>query len=307
MSKSSTTQPKQEVDPTNLYITNLPKDHDETALSAMLHEAMGPFAGEVVSCRILRDDYGVSRGVGLARMDSHDACDKIISRLNGLVLPVGGEALRVKYANGPSPRKFNSHATSAAHASPKHAGARGGAQAAAASVAADLAALHLGTGTPPPPAAVVVAPPPVVTPVLPPAAVIAPPGGVGPVEVVQPGDDMAYLWMRDTPRVHQAPLPADGVVVSVAAADAGNGGDGQDTAPPRADSAADNTSPTPLPPVQLTTSGGSGIFVEIPMSAMASAQANARAKAQMLFQPVGDSERQQSQYVRYLQNQNQMM
>jgi len=105
ISKPSETQSMQNVDPTNLYLTNLPTDYDEDALNAML---MACQAGDVVSCRVLRDENGDSRRVGLARMNSHEACEAIVKRLNGCILPGSVEALRVKYANGPSARKKRS-------------------------------------------------------------------------------------------------------------------------------------------------------------------------------------------------------
>ena len=48
---------RQEADPTNLYLTNLPKDMDEEALTATLLSCMTQGA-EVVSCRVLRDSSG---------------------------------------------------------------------------------------------------------------------------------------------------------------------------------------------------------------------------------------------------------
>lgn len=63
--------------------------------------------GEVVSCRVLRDEQGASRGVGLARMESPELCQTIISNLNNKTLPGMLEPLRVKYANGPSPRRYS--------------------------------------------------------------------------------------------------------------------------------------------------------------------------------------------------------
>ena len=39
--------------------------------------------GDVISCRVLRDERGVSRGVGLARLDSYAACENIIKNLSG--------------------------------------------------------------------------------------------------------------------------------------------------------------------------------------------------------------------------------
>jgi len=100
-------QYRQEADPTNLYLTNLPKDMDEEALTTALLSCLTDDA-DVVSCRVLRDGSGASRGVGLARMDSRAVCETVIKRLNGIVLPGSTEQLRVKFANGPSPRKFHS-------------------------------------------------------------------------------------------------------------------------------------------------------------------------------------------------------
>lgn len=47
----------------------------------------------------------MSRGVALARMDSREACETIIARLNCCVLPGCLEPMRVKFANGPTPRR----------------------------------------------------------------------------------------------------------------------------------------------------------------------------------------------------------
>lgn len=93
-----------DLDPTNLYFTNLPKDVDEAQLTALLLNCLD-VSGDVVSCRVLRDELGGSRGVGLARLDSNHSCEAIISRLNGFVMPGCLEPLRVKYANGPAQRR----------------------------------------------------------------------------------------------------------------------------------------------------------------------------------------------------------
>ena len=53
---------QQEQDPTNLYISNLPRNINEHELETML----SPY-GQVISTRILRDNAGVSKGVGFAR------------------------------------------------------------------------------------------------------------------------------------------------------------------------------------------------------------------------------------------------
>ena len=47
---------------------------------------IGPF-GQVISTRILRDNQGVSRGVGFARMESKEKCEDIIHEFSGKFLP----------------------------------------------------------------------------------------------------------------------------------------------------------------------------------------------------------------------------
>ena len=67
---------------TNLYVAGLPVHLTESDLETMLC----PF-GAVVSTRILRDQSGISRGVGFARMETRDMCDAIILAFNGKLLP----------------------------------------------------------------------------------------------------------------------------------------------------------------------------------------------------------------------------
>jgi len=47
---------------------------------------IAPF-GQVISTRILRDNQGISRGVGFARMESKEKCEDIIREFNGKFLP----------------------------------------------------------------------------------------------------------------------------------------------------------------------------------------------------------------------------
>lgn len=91
---------KTPLDPTNLYISNLPKRMDETMLLGMLNNY-----GTVMSCRILRDAQGYSRGVGLARMDSRISCHNVIYHLDGKTLTGSPESLVVKFADGPINQK----------------------------------------------------------------------------------------------------------------------------------------------------------------------------------------------------------
>ncbi|XP_063726968.1 RNA-binding motif, single-stranded-interacting protein 2-like isoform X3 [Symsagittifera roscoffensis] len=73
---------QQEQDPTNLYISNLPKSFDEKKLEKLLKNY-----GHVISTRILRDNSTQSKGVGFARMESKEICEHIIDKLNGNPLP----------------------------------------------------------------------------------------------------------------------------------------------------------------------------------------------------------------------------
>lgn len=47
-----------------------------------LEGMFSPF-GTVISTRILRDNNGVSRGVGFCRMESREKCQQIIEAFNG--------------------------------------------------------------------------------------------------------------------------------------------------------------------------------------------------------------------------------
>ncbi|XP_066924493.1 RNA-binding motif, single-stranded-interacting protein 2-like isoform X4 [Clytia hemisphaerica] len=90
---------QQEQDPTNLYISNLPKTLDEQTLQQILM----PY-GNVISTRILRDSNGCSKCVGFARMESKEICEKIINSLNGKYLQGSSDPLLVKFADG-GPKK----------------------------------------------------------------------------------------------------------------------------------------------------------------------------------------------------------
>nr|XP_009860503.1 RNA-binding motif, single-stranded-interacting protein 1 isoform X3 [Ciona intestinalis] len=100
---------QQEQDPTNLYISNLPRNINEQELENML----SPY-GQVISTRILRDNNSVSKGVGFARMESKEKCEQIICKFNGKYLHniAGGEQptepLLCKFADG-GPKKNKQH------------------------------------------------------------------------------------------------------------------------------------------------------------------------------------------------------
>ncbi|CAH1790422.1 unnamed protein product, partial [Owenia fusiformis] len=91
---------QQEQDPTNLYIANLPVHMSENDLESMF----SPF-GQVISTRILRDNNGISRGVGFCRMESKEKCEQIINHFNGKHIPGWKEQLLVKFADGGNKKK----------------------------------------------------------------------------------------------------------------------------------------------------------------------------------------------------------
>ncbi|XP_022235022.1 protein alan shepard-like [Limulus polyphemus] len=86
---------QQEQDPTNLYITNLPKSMMEGDLEKLL----APY-GLVISTRILRDSYVCSRGIGFARLESKEICEVIIRNLNGKYIAGSNVPLLIKFADG---------------------------------------------------------------------------------------------------------------------------------------------------------------------------------------------------------------
>uniref|UniRef100_A0A5S6QJG9 Protein alan shepard n=1 Tax=Trichuris muris TaxID=70415 RepID=A0A5S6QJG9_TRIMR len=96
---------QQEQDPTNLYLANLPVSWTEKNLEQLLT----PF-GNVISTRILRYVNGQSRGVGFARMESRETCEKIIQKFNGHVLPgAAQDVLLVKFADSGKKHRRQQH------------------------------------------------------------------------------------------------------------------------------------------------------------------------------------------------------
>jgi len=92
---------QQEQDPTNLYIAGLPSYLTERDLDVMLSRY-----GRVISTRILRDNSGISRGVGFARMDSKEKCEAAIQAFNGKCLPGYKDPLTAKFADGSNKKKM---------------------------------------------------------------------------------------------------------------------------------------------------------------------------------------------------------
>ncbi|XP_044760591.1 protein alan shepard isoform X3 [Coccinella septempunctata] len=92
---------QQEQDPTNLYIANLPPHFKEADLDSLLSQY-----GSVISTRILRDSAGISKGVGFARMENKEKCEKIIQFFNGKTIQGCKEPLLVKFADGGNKKKI---------------------------------------------------------------------------------------------------------------------------------------------------------------------------------------------------------
>ncbi|KAF4976400.1 hypothetical protein FZEAL_6930 [Fusarium zealandicum] len=80
-------------DSTNLYISNLPKSLTEVELATI-------FLGfTILSSKILRDSMGNSRGVGFARFESRDVCDKVIHTFHGASIGEEGLLMNIRYAD----------------------------------------------------------------------------------------------------------------------------------------------------------------------------------------------------------------
>eukprot|EP00123_Amoebidium_parasiticum_P016190 comp23321_c2_seq3/m.38393 comp23321_c2_seq3/g.38393 ORF comp23321_c2_seq3/g.38393 comp23321_c2_seq3/m.38393 type:complete len:382 (-) comp23321_c2_seq3:541-1686(-) len=91
-----------DLDATNLYFANLPKEWAEQELEEYLSKY-----GNVVSSRVLRDQVTqISRGVGFARMEAQQICEVIINDLNGKeILPGCMQVLQVRFADSPEKKQ----------------------------------------------------------------------------------------------------------------------------------------------------------------------------------------------------------
>ncbi|XP_019858957.1 PREDICTED: RNA-binding motif, single-stranded-interacting protein 1-like [Amphimedon queenslandica] len=85
---------RQEEDPTNLYLSNLPKYYSEKDLEKLL----SPY-GRIISTRVLREPSGYSRGVGFVRLDSRENCEKAREALNNTIFPGTDLELNIKFAD----------------------------------------------------------------------------------------------------------------------------------------------------------------------------------------------------------------
>ncbi|KAF8463506.1 hypothetical protein BDZ91DRAFT_661186 [Kalaharituber pfeilii] len=78
---------------TNLYVSNLPKTVDEAQMAEIFRDY------QTMSVRILRDDQGVSRGVGFVRFATHEICDQVIAEFNDKAVIEGHAEIQVRYAD----------------------------------------------------------------------------------------------------------------------------------------------------------------------------------------------------------------
>ncbi|KAI8624554.1 hypothetical protein F5Y19DRAFT_467760 [Xylariaceae sp. FL1651] len=85
---------------TNLYISNLPRHFSEAELGTV-------FLGfTILSSKILRDGMGNSRGVGFARFENRDICDRVIEEFQGLKLGPDGLPMQIRYADTPAQKEL---------------------------------------------------------------------------------------------------------------------------------------------------------------------------------------------------------
>ncbi|KAI1423291.1 hypothetical protein F5Y12DRAFT_786128 [Xylaria sp. FL1777] len=85
---------------TNLYISNLPRHFSEAELGTV-------FLGfTILSSKILRDGMGNSRGVGFARFESRDVCDRVIEEFQGVKLGPDGLPMQIRYADTPAQKEL---------------------------------------------------------------------------------------------------------------------------------------------------------------------------------------------------------
>ncbi|KAI1095804.1 hypothetical protein F5B19DRAFT_488978 [Rostrohypoxylon terebratum] len=87
---------RQEGDPdtTNLYLSNLPRTWRESDINSLFQNFL------VLSSKVLEDQVThVSRGVGFARFESREVCDKIIEHFQGMPLGPENLPLQIRYAD----------------------------------------------------------------------------------------------------------------------------------------------------------------------------------------------------------------
>jgi len=90
----------------NVYIKNLDKNIDNKSL----YDTFSAF-GNILSCKIMTDETGQSRGFGFVHFDTQEAADNAVSKVNGMLLAdkkvfVGPFVSRALRTTNNGPRKF---------------------------------------------------------------------------------------------------------------------------------------------------------------------------------------------------------
>ena len=90
----------------NVFIKNLNKDIDNKSL----YDTFSAF-GNILSCKIMTDENGQSKGFGFVHFETQEAADKAVKNVNGMVLAdkkviVGKFITRSQRTGAGEPRKF---------------------------------------------------------------------------------------------------------------------------------------------------------------------------------------------------------
>ncbi|KAI4262844.1 MAG: hypothetical protein L6R42_001987 [Xanthoria sp. 1 TBL-2021] len=90
---------------TNLYLSNLPKNMNEADLQAIFKTKHPEIV--IVNHKVLKDENGLSRGVGFARFETHEICETIIAEFSGMLLDEAKDLrLQIRYADTDDQKEF---------------------------------------------------------------------------------------------------------------------------------------------------------------------------------------------------------
>ncbi|KAI4280035.1 MAG: hypothetical protein L6R38_004772 [Xanthoria sp. 2 TBL-2021] len=90
---------------TNLYLSNLPKNMNEADLQAIFKSKHPEIV--IVNHKVLKDENGLSRGVGFARFETHEICETIIAEFSGMLLDEAKDLrLQIRYADTDDQKEF---------------------------------------------------------------------------------------------------------------------------------------------------------------------------------------------------------
>ncbi|KAI4236895.1 MAG: hypothetical protein LQ349_002256 [Xanthoria aureola] len=90
---------------TNLYLSNLPKNMNEADLQTIFKSKHPDIV--IVNHKVLKDENGLSRGVGFARFETHEICETIIDEFSGMLLDEANDLrLQIRYADTDEQKDF---------------------------------------------------------------------------------------------------------------------------------------------------------------------------------------------------------